>query len=144
MSELVTTRITAHAARLGLHHLAASAPALIQRAHDAQLGYADFPGLILGEETAAKDDRRFTSALHVSGLPHHKTLDDHVDGSPHRARPEPGRTRLRPAPAPVRKRQADQRPAVRLLVGAPRGTSPMGQDTAGQHALDTPHHPDVG
>ena len=76
MSELVTTRITAHAARLGLHHLAASAPALIQRAHDAQLGYADFPGLILGEETAAKDDRRFTSALHVSGLPHHKTLDD--------------------------------------------------------------------
>ena len=76
MSELVTARISAHAARLGLHQLAASAPALIQRAHDAQLGYADFPGLIPGEETAAKDDRRFASALHVSGLPHHKTLDD--------------------------------------------------------------------
>ena len=65
MSELVTTRIGTHAARLGLPHLAA-----------AQLGYADFPGLILGEEAAAKDDRRFASALHVSGLPHHKTLDD--------------------------------------------------------------------
>src|SRR5208283_3980717 len=76
MSELVTTRITAHATTLGLRHLAASAPALIQRAHDAQLGYADFLDLILGEETAAKDDRRFTSALHVSGLPHHKTLVD--------------------------------------------------------------------
>jgi DNA replication protein DnaC len=76
MSELVTARISAHAARLGLHQLAASAPALIQRAHDAQLGYADFLDLILGEETAAKDDRRFASALHVSGLPHHKTLDD--------------------------------------------------------------------
>ena len=75
MSELVTARISAHAARLGLHQLATGAPALIQRAHDAQLGYADFPGLILGEETAAKDDRRFASALHVSGLPHHKTLD---------------------------------------------------------------------
>ena len=76
MSELITARITAHAARLGLRHLAASAPALIQRAHDAQLGYADFLDLILGEEAAAKDDRRFTSALHVSGLPHHKTIDD--------------------------------------------------------------------
>ena len=76
MSELVTARISAHAARLGLHQLAATAPALIQRAHDAQLGYADFLDLILGEETAAKDDRRFASALHVSGLPHHKTLDD--------------------------------------------------------------------
>ena len=42
MSELVTARISAHAARLGLHQLAASAPALIQRAHDAQLGYLDF------------------------------------------------------------------------------------------------------
>src|SRR6266568_376439 len=76
MSELVTARISAHAARLGLHQLAAAAPALIQRAHDAQLGYADFLDLILGEEAAAKDDRRFASALHVSGLPHHKTLDD--------------------------------------------------------------------
>ena len=76
MSELVTARIGAHAARLGLPHLAAAAPALIQRAHDAQLGYADFLDLILGEEAAAKDDRRFASALHVSGLPHHKTLDD--------------------------------------------------------------------
>ena len=76
MSELVTTRIGTHAARLGLPHLAAAAPALIQRAHDAQLGYADFLDLILGEEAAAKDDRRFASALHVSGLPHHKTLDD--------------------------------------------------------------------
>jgi len=56
MSELVTTRIGTHAARLGLPHLAAAAPALIQRAHDAQLGYADFLDLILGEEAAAKDD----------------------------------------------------------------------------------------
>ena len=76
MSELITTRITACATRLGLPHLAATAPALIQRAHDAQLGYADFLDLILGEEAAAKDDRRFRSALHVSGLPHRKTLDD--------------------------------------------------------------------
>ena len=76
MSELITARIGTHAARLGLPHLAAAAPALIQRAHDAQLGYADFLDLILGEEAAAKDDRRFASALHVSGLPHHKTIDD--------------------------------------------------------------------
>jgi DNA replication protein DnaC len=76
MSELVIARIGANAGRLGLPHLAAAAPALIQRAHDAQLGYADFLDLILGEEAAAKDDRRFASALHVSGLPHHKTIDD--------------------------------------------------------------------
>src|SRR5260370_18933731 len=76
MSELSTARTGTPAAGLGLPPLAAAAPALIQRAHDAQLGYADFLDLILGEETAAKDDRRFASALHVSGLPHHKTIDD--------------------------------------------------------------------
>src|SRR6266496_2666362 len=83
MSELVTTRITAHATTLGLRHLAATAPALIQRAHDAQLGYADFLDLILGEETAAKDDRRFTSALAVAACAAGKsvyftTLDDMI------------------------------------------------------------------
>ncbi|SRR6266496_879719 len=76
MSELTISRISAHAARLGLRQLAATAPALIQRAHDAQLGYADFLDLILGEETAAKEDRRFANSLRQSGLPHHKTIAD--------------------------------------------------------------------
>ena len=76
MSELTVNRIAAHARRLGLRLIAADAAELIQRASDAQLGYADFLDLILGEEAAAKDDRRFASALHVSGLPHHKTIDD--------------------------------------------------------------------
>ncbi len=76
MSELTTSRITACAARLGLHQTAANAAVLIQRAHDAQLGYADFLDLVLGEEAAAKEDRRFASSLRQSGLPHHKTIGD--------------------------------------------------------------------
>jgi len=40
------------------------------------MGYLGFLDLILREETAAKDSRRCRAALHSSGLPHHKTLDD--------------------------------------------------------------------
>jgi len=76
VSELTVNRIAAHARRLGLRLIAEDAAALIQRASDAQLGYADFLDLALGEEAAAKEDRRFASALRQAGLPHHKTLDD--------------------------------------------------------------------
>lgn len=76
MSELTVNRIAAHARRLGLRLIAQDAAELIQRASDAQLGYADFLDLALGEEAAAKEDRRFASALRQAGLPHHKTLDD--------------------------------------------------------------------
>ena len=76
MSELTVNRIAAHARRLGLRLIAEDAAELIQRASDAQLGYADFLDLALGEEAAAKEDRRFASALRQAGLPHHKTLDD--------------------------------------------------------------------
>lgn len=76
MSELTVNRIAAHARRLGLRLIAGDAAELIQRASDAQLGYADFLDLALGEEAAAKEDRRYASALRQAGLPHHKTLDD--------------------------------------------------------------------
>ncbi len=76
MSELTINRIAAHARRLGLRLIAGDAASLIQRAGDAQLGYADFLDLALGEEAAAKEDRRYASALRQAGLPHHKTLDD--------------------------------------------------------------------
>ena len=75
MNELTVNRIAAHARRLGLRLIAGSAADLIQRASDAQLGYADFLDLALGEEAAAKEDRRYASALRQAGLPHHKTLD---------------------------------------------------------------------
>ena len=55
---------------------AEDAAGIIQRASDAQLGYADFLDLALGEEAAAREDRRFASSLRQAGLPHHKTLDD--------------------------------------------------------------------
>ena len=76
MSELVISRITACARRLGLQLTASDAAALIQRASDAELGYADFLDLVLGEEAAAKEDRRYASALRQAGLPHHKTIGD--------------------------------------------------------------------
>lgn len=76
MSELISTRIRDTATKLGLAHLAETLPELIKRAEDAQMGYLDFLDLALGEEVGVKDGRRFRNALKLSGLPHHKTLDD--------------------------------------------------------------------
>lgn len=76
MSELISTRIRDTATKLGLAHLAETLPELIKRAEDAQMGYLDFLDLALGEEAGVKDGRRFRNALKLSGLPHHKTLDD--------------------------------------------------------------------
>jgi len=47
------------------------------RADEAKLGYLDFLDLVLSEELAVKDDRRFRQGLRLSRLPHHKTLDDY-------------------------------------------------------------------
>jgi DNA replication protein DnaC len=76
MSEFTTTRIRDTAVKLGLPHLAEHLPDLVARAETAQMGYLDFLDLALGEEAGRKDGRRFHNALKISGLPHHKTLDD--------------------------------------------------------------------
>lgn len=73
---LVADRIRRHAERLLLHHLADEAPALAARAEAAQLGYLDFLDQVLEEEVGIRDGRRFRNALKLSGLPHHKTLDE--------------------------------------------------------------------
>ncbi|WP_155055342.1 IS21-like element helper ATPase IstB [Streptomyces blattellae] len=76
MNELVTTRIRATAQRLGLTHLPEQLDAFARRAEEASMGYLDFLDLVLDEEAAHRDERRFRSALRLSKLPHHKTLDD--------------------------------------------------------------------
>jgi DNA replication protein DnaC len=76
MTELTTTRIKSHAAKLGLPHLAASLEQLVKRADVEQLGYLDFLDLIVEEELGIREGRRFRQALRLSKLPHHKTLDD--------------------------------------------------------------------
>ena len=73
---LVADRIRRHAERLLLHHLADEAPALAARAEAAQLGYLDFLDQVLEEEVGVREGRRFRNALTLSGLPHHKTLDE--------------------------------------------------------------------
>ncbi|MFF9171788.1 MULTISPECIES: IS21-like element helper ATPase IstB [unclassified Streptomyces] len=77
MSELVSTRIRTTAARLGLPHLAESLNQYAGRADDARMGYLDFLDLVLAEELAIRDDRRFRQGLRLSKLPHHKTLDEY-------------------------------------------------------------------
>jgi DNA replication protein DnaC len=76
MSELTATRIRTHADRLGLTHLAATVDQLAARAEADQLGYLGFLDLLLEEELGLRESRRFRNALKLSGLPHHKTLDD--------------------------------------------------------------------
>jgi DNA replication protein DnaC len=78
MSELVATRVRQAATRLGLTHLSANLPELIARADTDQLGYLELLDLVTGEETAAKDSRRYHHALKLAALPHHKTLDEFV------------------------------------------------------------------
>ncbi|MEV3927313.1 IS21-like element helper ATPase IstB [Actinomadura coerulea] len=76
MSELVTARIRATAARLTLPHLAANLGEFVSRADDTQMGYLDFLDMVLEEEQAIKEERRIRHALRVSGMPHHKTIED--------------------------------------------------------------------
>jgi DNA replication protein DnaC len=76
MSELVTERIREHATRLGLTHLAEAVGELVARAEAEQMGYLDFVDLCLQEEFGLREGRRFRNALKLSGLPHHKTIDE--------------------------------------------------------------------
>lgn len=76
MSELVTTRIRDHASRLGLTHLSDTVGQLVARAESDTMGYLDFLDLLLEEELGLREGRRFRNALKLSGLPHHKQLDE--------------------------------------------------------------------
>jgi len=76
MSTLTTDRIRETATRLGLTHLTEVITELVDRAEAAQMGYLDFVDLLLEEELGLREGRRFRNALKLSGLPHHKTLDE--------------------------------------------------------------------
>ncbi|MFE0887190.1 IS21-like element helper ATPase IstB [Streptomyces rochei] len=77
MSELVSTRIRNTAGKLGLPHLAETIREYTRRADEGKMGYLDFLDLVLSEELAVRDDRRFRQGLRLSKLPHHKTLDEY-------------------------------------------------------------------
>lgn len=76
MNELVTDRIRSNAERLRLAHLAESAEQLVERAEEAKMGYLEFLDVALEEEVGLREGRRFRNALKLSGLPHHKSLDE--------------------------------------------------------------------
>ncbi len=73
---LTTDRIRNHATKLGLTHLTDTVTQLVDRAEKAQMGYLDFVDLLLEEELGLREGRRFRNALKLSGLPHHKTLEE--------------------------------------------------------------------
>lgn len=76
MNQLVSARIRDHAGKLGLTHLIDTVDQLTARAESEQLGYLDFLDQVLEEELGLRESRRFRNALKLSGLPHHKTLDE--------------------------------------------------------------------
>ena len=76
MSELISLRIKEAATRLHLANLEDNLATLCERADSGQLGYLEFLDLVLEEETGVRDGRRFRNALKLSGLPHHKTIDE--------------------------------------------------------------------
>lgn len=77
MSELTGNRIRTTAGKLGLPHLAETINEFTRRADEAKMGYLDFLDLVLSEELAVRDDRRFRRGLRLSRLPHLKTLDEY-------------------------------------------------------------------
>ncbi|MFI9588644.1 IS21-like element helper ATPase IstB [Streptomyces sp. NPDC052236] len=77
MSQLTGNRIRTTAGKLGLPHLAETLNEFTRRAHESKMGYLDFLDLVLSEELAVREDRRFRSGLRTSRLPHHKTLDEY-------------------------------------------------------------------
>ncbi len=76
MHELTANRVRDHATRLGLTHLADTVDQLIARAEADTLGYLDLVDLLLEEELGLREGRRFRNALKLSGLPHHKSIDE--------------------------------------------------------------------
>jgi DNA replication protein DnaC len=76
MAELITERITTNARELKLLGLAETADELVDRAEQAKLGYREFLDLVLESEVGVLEGRRYASRLKLSGLPHHKTLDE--------------------------------------------------------------------
>lgn len=76
MAELISERIARNARELKLLGLAEQADELVARAEQAKLGYREFLDLVLESEVGVLDGRRYASRLKLSGLPHHKTLDE--------------------------------------------------------------------
>jgi DNA replication protein DnaC len=76
VSTLTADRIRNHATRLGLTQLTETLTELVDRAEAGQMGDLDFVDLLLEEEVGLREGRRFRNALKLSGLPHHKTLDE--------------------------------------------------------------------
>jgi DNA replication protein DnaC len=76
VSQLVCARIREYAGKLGLTHLIDTVDQLTARAEAEQLGYLEFLDHVLEEELGLRESRRFRNALKLSGLPHHKTLDE--------------------------------------------------------------------
>lgn len=71
-SEMTSHRIRATANKLGLPHLAEALNQYTRRADEAKMGYLDLLDLMLAEEPAVREDRRFRNGLRLSKLPHHK------------------------------------------------------------------------
>lgn len=76
MSELLSSRVREVARRLHLGNLDENLEALLARAEGTTMGYLEFLDLVLEDETGVREGRRFRNALKLSGLPHHKTLED--------------------------------------------------------------------
>lgn len=76
MGELISERIRRNARELKLYGLADTADELVDRAEHGKLGYREFLDLVLESEVGVLEGRRYASRLKLSGLPHHKTLDE--------------------------------------------------------------------
>jgi hypothetical protein len=92
------------------------------------MGYREFVDLLLGEELGLREGRRLRTALKLSGLPHHKTLEEFDFG-------EVGRSSR--CPAELIRRRAGRGDGDADLGGGADSVEP-------QHSPGLGHHPDPG
>jgi hypothetical protein len=76
MGELIIERIRRNARELKLYGLADTAVELVGRGEAGKLGYREFLDLVLESEIGVLEGRCYASRLKLSGLPHHKILDE--------------------------------------------------------------------
>ena len=76
MKNRVPERIRRNARELKLYGLAETPDELVDRAEVGKLGYREFLDLVLESEVGVLEGRRYSSRVKLSGLPHHKTLDE--------------------------------------------------------------------
>ena len=75
MSELIMERVGEHLERLDLMRVKDILPDMLKEAEKEGMSHLSFFDRMLGEEVAAREDRRVKTTMKIAGLPFERTID---------------------------------------------------------------------